>query len=382
MNDLPRKILRDLVAEFGNSLHEDPRLCASLLKDYCAIHKREINVLIAALKERVAATLLESSNGSFNFVSVKLEKRLCDNLALSEEAAKWAVESWAIALQIIDCPNSYVEPNTVKKKEFINCDDSGTNVPLVKESSFSKAIEAGRKAYYKQKGETPQNRVSAHHPAQQRGKDDPLFMNALSLAIEQKYASLNLFQKRLRITNERAAEIIAAMKDEGYISRYHNKSVSADGDYGYPIFNKALDRKNRAATNIINKIESPISPSGKIKSNHSANNVEGREDSMFCHALVICVDMNQLPFLGGKEAYTSTNILKRQLRISQQRAGAIIYAMVREGLIDAIDESGRHRISNRAKRVVTKYNLERRSSHSNVHDPELMETIIRSIDSN
>ncbi len=55
MNDVPRQKLREIVSQ--RNILDDPRLCEALLRDLCGEHKREIFVLVAALKERVAADL-------------------------------------------------------------------------------------------------------------------------------------------------------------------------------------------------------------------------------------------------------------------------------------------------------------------------------------
>lgn len=57
MHDAPRQKLRELIVEYGRSLCDDPRRCEALLKDYCGQHKREIFVLVNALKNRVAEDL-------------------------------------------------------------------------------------------------------------------------------------------------------------------------------------------------------------------------------------------------------------------------------------------------------------------------------------
>ena len=66
------------------------------------MHKREINVLVSALKNRVADDLLKSSAGvPQGLVMARLQQRLEDDLALTAEAARWAVESWAYGLGIV-----------------------------------------------------------------------------------------------------------------------------------------------------------------------------------------------------------------------------------------------------------------------------------------
>ena len=53
MIDVPRQTLREIVAKYGRSVCENPKRCKALLRDYCGTYRREINVLVAALEERV-----------------------------------------------------------------------------------------------------------------------------------------------------------------------------------------------------------------------------------------------------------------------------------------------------------------------------------------
>jgi formylglycine-generating enzyme required for sulfatase activity len=112
MNNEPREKLRELIIEYGRSLCDDPRRCEALLKDYCGQYKREIFVLISALKNRVAEDLLKTSAGVPHVLLLaRLIKRLEDELGLAETAAKWAVESWALALGVIDQPMPVIKPD-------------------------------------------------------------------------------------------------------------------------------------------------------------------------------------------------------------------------------------------------------------------------------
>ena len=99
MNDLPRQKLCELMVEYGRSLCDDPRRCEALLKDYCGQYKREIFVLVGALKNRVAADLLKTTAGvPQSILFARLSRRLEEELAMTADAAYWAVESWALAL--------------------------------------------------------------------------------------------------------------------------------------------------------------------------------------------------------------------------------------------------------------------------------------------
>lgn len=102
MNDLPRQKLREIVARHGQSVIEDARRCEGLLRDHCGEYRREVSALIMALAERVPSDLLAAPESTPREVLLaRLTRRLCDNLALSEVAARWAVISWAIALGLV-----------------------------------------------------------------------------------------------------------------------------------------------------------------------------------------------------------------------------------------------------------------------------------------
>lgn len=113
MHNEVRQQLCQLIAQYGRSLSEDPRRCQALLKDYCGQHKREIFVLISALKNRVAEDLLKAPVGiPQSIVLARLNKRLEDELGFTEEAARWAVEAWAFALEILEQPLPVNQPVT------------------------------------------------------------------------------------------------------------------------------------------------------------------------------------------------------------------------------------------------------------------------------
>src|SRR5437867_4993780 len=110
MNNLARQKLCEIVVNYGRAVCHDPQRCEALLRDLCAAHRSEVHVLASALKERVAADLL-GSNGSVpkGLLLARLTTRLENNLALSEEAARWGVESWALALGVIS-PTQLTQP--------------------------------------------------------------------------------------------------------------------------------------------------------------------------------------------------------------------------------------------------------------------------------
>ncbi len=102
MNNVVRQQLYEIVRRHGQIIIDEPRRIEGLLRDYCAGQRREIAVLTNAVEERVAADLVQSSAGTPRAVLfARLAGRLHDNLAMSEDAARWAVASWALALGVI-----------------------------------------------------------------------------------------------------------------------------------------------------------------------------------------------------------------------------------------------------------------------------------------
>jgi WD40 repeat protein len=99
MNELVRQQLREIVLKHGRPLLSDPRLCESLLRDYCGHYKKEIFLLVCAVREQVATDILTSQDSvPREMLHTLLIKRLHNNLALTEDASKWAVETWSHAL--------------------------------------------------------------------------------------------------------------------------------------------------------------------------------------------------------------------------------------------------------------------------------------------
>jgi|GEM_PF-5530233 len=103
MDDLPRQTLCNIIKQYGTSICDDARRCEGILRDLCGSHKREIHLLISALRERVPSELLRSTNAnvSTEITMARLAKHLHDDLAITLEASKWVIESWALALGII-----------------------------------------------------------------------------------------------------------------------------------------------------------------------------------------------------------------------------------------------------------------------------------------
>jgi hypothetical protein len=122
MNDFPRKKLQELINYHGNAICEDQKRCEAWLKDLCAgkkKYKAEVFALTTALRQRVAADLLNPPRGLPNTALFnRLVQRLYDNVGLDKKVASWAVESWALALEVEIKPSS--KKKVVKNEKRIN----------------------------------------------------------------------------------------------------------------------------------------------------------------------------------------------------------------------------------------------------------------------
>lgn len=94
--------LGEILIRHGRSPLTDATLCQNLLKDYCPEYKEEIALLALAVKERIASDLLVSQEGlQRDLLRTLLVKRLRKARSLSEGDARWAVESWTVAIRAL-----------------------------------------------------------------------------------------------------------------------------------------------------------------------------------------------------------------------------------------------------------------------------------------
>lgn len=139
MNNLPRQMLRQILAKYGKDICSDARRCEGLLNDLCGSYRREINVLVNALEERIPLDLLAAINSmSHELLLTRLEKRLEEQTGLTREAARWAVESWALALNVVNDAE-------IEKRSREQSDLSSAKVEIIQPTDFEN-IPANPKA--------------------------------------------------------------------------------------------------------------------------------------------------------------------------------------------------------------------------------------------
>lgn len=101
----PRAQLCFVIQQYGQVIITEPKRCKGMLSDLAPHHRLEINLLIAALEQKVAQELLKPA--ALIPVAMQLDRlaqRLHDTVGIKEDFAYWAVESWALALNVIQQP--------------------------------------------------------------------------------------------------------------------------------------------------------------------------------------------------------------------------------------------------------------------------------------
>ena len=111
MRDFPRYKLINLIKKYDDKLYYSQSRCRNFLNDFCGQYQREVFVLSTAVEEKVPQELLNfkgKNQLSLQSLIVQLKERLKMNYAFTEYASLWAVETWALALDVI----SVVEDNS------------------------------------------------------------------------------------------------------------------------------------------------------------------------------------------------------------------------------------------------------------------------------
>lgn len=132
MKSLPRDVLCDLLRQYGRDLATDLRV-KGLLLDLCSNCRAEINLLVQAQQAGAPEQLLKQRVGIPAAVLIaRLSQRLEDEHFTSPAAARWAVETWALALGIEVTVDRRISPIDGKAQvwisagEFLYGDDKRT----------------------------------------------------------------------------------------------------------------------------------------------------------------------------------------------------------------------------------------------------------------
>jgi len=104
VDDAVRETLCALLAERGASFCDDPKPVEGLLWDLCGEQRREVRVLVVVLRDGIVQHLRGSGEGMpSSLLLSRLTERAQQEFGFAEDVARWAVESWALALGVISC---------------------------------------------------------------------------------------------------------------------------------------------------------------------------------------------------------------------------------------------------------------------------------------
>lgn len=87
---------------YGRAVFRHPQRVAAMLRDLCPEARRESFLLVAALREGVVSDLMAGLDTvPEELLLARGAGKLCDHLGLSEDSARWSVESWLPACRVL-----------------------------------------------------------------------------------------------------------------------------------------------------------------------------------------------------------------------------------------------------------------------------------------
>ncbi len=105
LDSYPRTQLDLIIKQHGQKVIADPNRCITLLSDLAPEQRFEAGLLITALEQKVPEQLLTRTTTTSIETRIKhLARLLHDTTGMKADYAYWAVESWALALNLIQQP--------------------------------------------------------------------------------------------------------------------------------------------------------------------------------------------------------------------------------------------------------------------------------------
>lgn len=98
-----RRALQEIVARHGPGLAAMPERCAGLLADTVPGQRREIGLLVGAAREGAVRALLAGTSSGPSLLRLavaRASQHLVDATGFEADGSRWAVESWAVALNL------------------------------------------------------------------------------------------------------------------------------------------------------------------------------------------------------------------------------------------------------------------------------------------
>lgn len=105
LEEFPRKQLHFIIQNYGKSIINDYRRCRGLLKDLAPNQHLETNLILLVLEHRIIDRLIQETHYPVAIKIEQLAQKLHNHYGIQLEFAKWAIESWGIALEILPLAN-------------------------------------------------------------------------------------------------------------------------------------------------------------------------------------------------------------------------------------------------------------------------------------
>jgi hypothetical protein len=130
----PLEALCQLSETYGRALCREPQRVEAMLRDLCPEHKREVFLLVSALREQIVPDLMSVQVGTVGGVPEEVivsrsRRKLADNLGFTEESSAWAVDSWLQASRILaatpDIPLPVYGPTQFEENSISTVRQSG-----------------------------------------------------------------------------------------------------------------------------------------------------------------------------------------------------------------------------------------------------------------
>jgi TPR repeat protein len=120
LEEFARKQLHFIIQKYGQSIIEDTRRCRGVLKDLAPKHQRETNLILLVQEHKLINELLQESQIPVSIKLDRLSQKLHDNVGIQKDFALWAIESWAIALNILPSEYQNLVPDKHDKDFYKN----------------------------------------------------------------------------------------------------------------------------------------------------------------------------------------------------------------------------------------------------------------------
>ena len=101
--DTTRNNLIRIISQYSQSILEDPKKLKNLLLDLNqGIEKKEVNIICNSLDDMIPFELIKNKdNLPYEISSGRSIQRLQNNYGVTEDLARWTVDTWAVALHVI-----------------------------------------------------------------------------------------------------------------------------------------------------------------------------------------------------------------------------------------------------------------------------------------